>query len=430
MKKTQKIFILIILLIQFFQITVFANTKNIVKTKSNIETTEQIALELDCEAAILLEEKSGIIVYEKNSNEKLYPASTTKILTAILVLENCKLSDSITVTENSINDIPSGYVIGDLRVGEKFTIEDMLYTLMLKSANDVAVLLAEHVSGSVENFSDLMNRKAIEIGCKNTHFVNPNGIHNDDHYTTAYDLALIAKYCMQNETFKKIVSTPEYTLPKTNLYAYENRTFDNTNNLILTKSSYYYENATGIKTGYTKEAGSCLISSATKDDINYIGVVLNSNSNKYGKNTRFTDSKKLFEYGFENFVYNEFKKQNEVIKKIEIENATKETKDLNLKIEKALISFNNINFDFENLEPKIELKENIVAPIVKDEILGTVTYVVDDIEYTSNLLAMNNVEKQFNYWIFIIGFIILFLGIALLRIKPKKNKRKNVRKRK
>ena len=216
---------------------------------------------------------------------------------------------------------------------------------------------------------------------------------------------------MKNETFRKIVSTGEYTLPKTNLYAYKDRSFDNTNNLLLAKSSYYYENATGIKTGYTKEAGSCLISSAAKDDINYIGVVLNSNSNKYGKNTRFTDSKKLFEYGFENFEYNEFKKQNEVIKKIEIENATKETKDLNLKLEKALISFNNVNFNFENLEPKIELKENIMAPIAKDEVLGTVTYIVDDIEYKSNLLAMNTVEKQPNYWIFIIGFILLFLGI-------------------
>lgn len=430
MKKIQKILIFIILFIQILQIAVFADTKNIVKTKSKTETEEQSILELDCEAAILLEESTGIIVYEKNSNEKLYPASTTKILTAILVLENCKLTDTITVTESSIDSIPAGYVIGDLRIGEEFTIENMLYTLMLKSANDVAVLLAEHISGSVENFADLMNKKAIEIGCKNTHFVNPNGIHSDDHYTTAYDLALIAKYCMKNETFKRIVSTQEYTLPKTNLYAYENRSFDNTNNLLLSKSSYYYENATGIKTGYTKEAGSCLVSSATKDDINYICVVLNSNSNKYGKNTRFTDSKKLFEYGFENYEFKEFKKQNEIIKKIEIENATKETKDLNLKIEKSLISFNNVNFDFENLEPKIELKENIAAPIAKDEVLGSVTYIVDDIEYKADLLAMTTVEKQFNYWIFVIGFVILFLGIILLRIKPKKKNRKNIRKRK
>ena len=316
-----------------------------------------------------------------------------------------------------------------MRVGEEFTIENMLYALMLKSANDVAVLLAEHVSGSVEEFSNLMNKKAIEIGCKNTHFVNPNGIHNDDHYTTAYDLALIAKYCMKNETFKKIVSTQEYTLPKTNLYAYEDRKFENTNNLILPKSSYYYENATGIKTGYTKEAGSCLISSATKDNINYIGIVLNSNSNKYEKNTRFTDSKTLLEYGFENYEYNNFKKENEIIEKIEIENATKETKELNLKIEDSLISFNKKNFDFENLEPKIELKENIQAPIVKDEVLGTVTYVIDDIEYKSNLLAMNDVQQQPNYWIFIVGFVILFLGIILLRIKPKKKKKARMRNR-
>ena len=167
MKNTKKILILIILFIQIFSLTVLANPE--IKTPStlnsdttnnaeNTENNENTNLELDCESAILLEEKTGIVVYEKNSNEKLYPASTTKILTAILVLENCKLSDSITVTESSINSIPTGYVIGDLRIGEKFTIENMLYALMLKSANDVAVLLAEHVSGSVENFSDLMNK--------------------------------------------------------------------------------------------------------------------------------------------------------------------------------------------------------------------------------------------------------------------------------
>lgn len=426
MKNLRKIFVMFILLIQIFSITVFADIE--IETTKNSYST--IDLELDCEAAILLEEKTGRIVYEKNSKEKLYPASTTKILTAILVLENCNLSDSVIVNKSALAGIPDGYVVGNIRAGEEFTVENLLYALMLKSANDVAVVLAEHVSGSVEAFSDLMNKKVVEIGCTNTHFVNPNGIHDDEHYTTAYDLALIAKYCMQNEIFRQIVSVQEYTLPKTNLYAYENRMFNNTNNLILTDSPYYYEYATGIKTGYTTEAGSCLVSSATKDDISYIGVVLNSDSNKYGKNTRFTDSIKLFNYGFENFEFNEFKKQNEIIKKIEIENATKETRELNLKIEDALISFNNVNFDFENLEPKIELQENIEAPIMKNQVLGTVTYIVDDIEYKSNLLAMTDVEKQPNYLIFIIGFGFLFLGIILLRLRPKKKKINRARKRK
>lgn len=426
MKTIKNIFVIIILLIQLFSITAYADTEN---------TTEEIEvitsdLNLNCEAAILIEEKTGRIVFEKNSKEKLYPASTTKILTAILVLENCNLSDTVTVNKSALTQIPDGYVVGNLRAGEEFTVENLLYALMLKSANDVAVVFAEHVSGSVEEFSNLMNQKAIEIGCTNTHFVNPNGIHSSEHYSTAYDLALIAKYCMKNETFKQIVSTQEYTLPKTNLYAYEDRKFENTNNLIHSNSPYYYEYSTGIKTGYTKEAGSCLISSAKKNDINYISVVLNSNSSKYGKNTRFTDSIEIFNYGFENFEFNEFKKKNEIIKKIEIENATKETKELSLKLEDALISFNNVNFDFENLEPKIELQENLEAPIVKDQILGTVTYEVDGIEYKTNLLAFSNVEKKPNYLIFIIGFGILILGILLLALTTKKKKKTNKRARK
>lgn len=425
MKKLRKIFVVVVLLIQNFSITIFAN----IEADAKENTTIIKHLDLNCKAAILLEEKTGRIVYEKNSKEKLYPASTTKILTAILVLENCNLSDSVIVNKSALTGIPDGYVVGNLRAGEEFTIENLLYALMLKSANDVAVVLAEHISGSVEAFADLMNKKASEIGCTNTHFVNPNGIHDDEHYTTAYDLALIAKYCMKNETFKQIVSVEEYTLPKTNLYAYEDRMFDNTNSLILSESPYYYEYATGIKTGYTKEAGSCLVSSATKNDISYVSVVLNSDSDKYGKNARFTDSIELFNYGFENFEYNEFKKKNEIIKKLEIQNATKETRELNLKIESALISFNNVNFDFENLEPKIELQENIKAPIVKNQVLGTVTYVVDDIEYKSNLLAMSDVEEKTNYVLFIIGFGSLFLGIVLLKVKPKKKKQNRTRKR-
>ncbi len=424
MKKVRKIFIFVILLIQIFSISTLADTE------ISTEITNDIDLELNSEAAILLEEKSGIVVYEKNSDKKLYPASTTKILTAILVLENCNLSDSVIITKSALESVPTGYVVGDLRPNEEFTVENMLYALLLKSANDVAVVLAEHVSGSVEEFANLMNKKASEIGCKNTHFVNPNGIHDDNHYTTAYDLALIAKYCMQNETFKQIVSVQEYTLPKTNLYAYENRMFDNTNSLILSKSKYYYKYATGIKTGYTKEAGSCLISSATKDNVNYISVVLNSDSSKYLKDTRFVDATSLFDYGFENFEYTEFKKENEVINKIEIGNATKDTRELNLKIENALICFNKVDFDFDKLEPKIELQEDIKAPISKDQVLGTVTYVIDGIEYKSNLLAMNDVIEKPNYLLFIVGLVILFLGILILKLKPKKKKKTRARKRK
>lgn len=412
MKTIKKIFIVFLLSIQIFSITVFS-----------VNTDD---LDLTANGIILIEENSGIVLYEKNSKEKMYPASTTKILTAILVLENCELSDIVTVSSSALEGIPYGYVTAGLYSGEQLTVEDLLYALLLKSANEVAVIFAEHVSGSVEEFSKLMNNKAKEIGCTNTHFVNPNGIHNENHYTTPYDLALIAQYCMKNETFKKIVSTEKYTLPKTNKYAHADRSFENTNALILHNSSYYYEFTTGIKTGYTSEAKNCLISSASKNDVNLISVVLGAGTTSNNKNGRFTDTKQLFEYGFENFGYSQFKTEGDVITTLEIENATDETKKLDLKIENSLTCFSDLNLDFENLEKNISLNENIVAPISQNQILGTVTYNIEGIEYKSNLLASTDVIKKPNYAIYIIisGVILLLLGIFILVKKSNSKKKK------
>ena len=151
------------------------------------------------EAGLLIEVNSGNILYSKNSNKKMYPASTTKIMTAILALENCNLNEIATVSKNAINLVPSGYTTAQLVAGEKMSIQDLLYGLMLNSANEAANVIAEHVSGSVEEFSKLMNSKAEELGCTNTHFVNANGMHNENHYTTAEDLAKITAYCMKNK---------------------------------------------------------------------------------------------------------------------------------------------------------------------------------------------------------------------------------------
>ncbi len=382
-------------------------------------------LPIDSEAAILVETNSQIVLYEKNANKKMYPASTTKIMTAILVLENCELDDIVTVNASALKSIPDGYVVGGIYEGEQLTVSDLLYELLLKSANDVAVVLAEHVSGSVEEFAKLMNEKAKELGCTNTNFVNPNGIHDENHYSTAEDLSIIAKYCMKNETFKKIVSTQKYALPKTNKYNFTDRTFSNTNELIIPTGKFYYEYATGIKTGYTKEAKSCLIASAEKDDMNLVSVVLGGNSTATGKDTRFVDTTTLFEYGLNNFEHTEFKKANEIITTIEIENATKETKELQLKTKNSLESLNNKNFDFENLEPEIHLNDNILAPIEKDAVLGTVSYEINGITYKSELLANNAVEKQTYYFVFIIiGILILFSILMIIFIIKKLTKKK------
>lgn len=159
---------------------------------------------------------TGKILYEKDAHKKMYPASTTKIMTAILALENRSLTDTANVSYNAIFTVPVGYSNANLQLDETLTYEQLLHVLLIPSANDAANVIAEDIAGSVESFSSMMNTKAREIGCENTNFVNANGVHNENHYSTAYDLALIGKYAMENETFRKIVSTVRYTLPVTN----------------------------------------------------------------------------------------------------------------------------------------------------------------------------------------------------------------------
>jgi len=376
---------------------------------------------VNAKASIIVEENSGKIIYEKNSNIQNYPASVTKILTAILTLENCQLTDTVTVSKTAISNIPSGYVIAPLFVGEQMSVEDLLYALMLKSANDAAYVLAEHVGGSVEGFSNMMNKKAEELGCKNSHFVNPNGIHNSNHYTTAYDMYLIAKYAMENEEFVKIVSTYQHTLSATNKYSKKDRIMKNTNNFVNPNSRYYDENVKGIKTGTTMQAGNCLITSSSKNGFDVITVVLGAKTAE----SKFSETKNMMNYFFNNYEYTQIHKKGDVIKSIEVEKATKETKNLNLVISDDIKAMNNISIKAEEIEPEIHLNENIVAPIPKGQELGTIKYTVDGLEYNAKLLAENEVIKKTYYVEILIGVGVLAVIICII-IVIKKKRRKNV----
>lgn len=382
-------------------------------------------------SAILVENSTGKILYEKNAYEKMYPASTTKVMTAILTLENCNLDEMATVSKNAIYSLPNGYVNANLHEGEEMSVKDLLYALMVKSANDAAIVLAEHIGGSVEGFADMMNEKAKEIGCKNTHFVNPNGIHNDNHYSTAYDLYLIAQYGMKNETFRKYVSTTSYILPATNMHPTSDRICVTTNDMLRPKSKYYNENVIGIKTGYTTEAKNCLISGAKKDDIELISVVLHSGTNAEGLSERYVDTQNLFDYGFDDFEFTDILENNATVQNIEIENGNKDTKSLDLVAEKTLNAYVKKDFDINALSPEISLNENISAPISKGDVLGEVTYTIDDITYSTKLLASHDVVEKTNVVIFILlglGICLLLLGISLLVTNPKKKSRKKKRK--
>ncbi len=411
MKQIRKCFFLLIIFIISLQTFSFADSVNI-----------------NSEAAILVEISTGRIIYEKNSTKKMYPASTTKIMTAILVIENCDLNEIVTVKESSLSNVPEGYVTCDLQVGEELSVNDLLYVLMLPSANDAAFVLADYVGGSVDEFANMMNEKARELGCKSTNFVNPNGIHNSKHYTTAYDLYLIAKYAMQNEKFREIVSTTEYTLPATNKYTSEDRSFKNSNELINPNSSnYYYPNAIGIKTGFTSQAGNCIVAESSRDGLNFIAVVLNGGLTNSGLNARFVDSKKLFDYGYDNFTLTKIIEKNSIVDTVEIPKATKETKKLDLIIDDSITVINNKSIDVNSVIPEINLKEDLVAPISAGEVIGTIKYKVDDIEYSANLLAKSDVIKVNYIYIIIIVIGILLLIIASIIIK--KNRRIKRRKR-
>ncbi len=257
---------------------------------------------LNCKSAIIVDNDSGKLLFGVNENEKIYPASTTKVLTAILALENLDINSSTVVSQKAI-DIPYDSSNAALRQGEVMTIKDLLYALMLKSGNDSANALAEAVSGDIDKFVVLMNQKAKDLGCTNTNFTNTHGYHDDNHYTTPSDMMKILSYAIENETFVNIFSTKEYVIEPTNKTS-SKRTYDNTNRLILTKEDSYlsrfYEYCIGGKTGYTEEAGRTLVAYGKKDDKDLIIGVFNASASGR-EDVRYTDAINLFEYGFNNF---------------------------------------------------------------------------------------------------------------------------------
>lgn len=383
-------------------------------------------------ACLLMEESTGKILYSKNANSIMYPASTTKIMTAILTLEKCNLSDTAVVSHNAVFSIPSGYSTASLVEGEVLTIEQLLNVLLIPSANDAAVVLAEHIAGSVEAFSDMMNSKAVELGCLNTHFVNPNGIHNENHYSTAYDLALIGRYAMQFPTFKEISSKTRYTLPITNAYSKEDRIFNTTNDLIKpnyssSPTNYYYKYATGGKTGYTDPAGQCIVATATKDNISLIAVTLHGDFTEDNLSQRAFDCKALFEYGFNNFSMVSIAQKGDVASNMKVPNATKDSSSLDLLYSDDIYAFVPNGFDTSSVTPNIKLS-SAFAPIAQDTVLGTISYDIDGSNYSCNLLASHEVYKnQFEKTAMELALLLIFL-ILLSKVLKRKKRRKNYRK--
>ena len=363
-------------------------------------------------ALILVESNSGKVLYEKNSDAKMYPASTTKILTAILAIENGKLDDVTTVKKDAISGIPSGYSSAYLKTGEKITIRELLEVFLIHSANEAGNVLAEYVSGSIDEFVKLMNKKLEELGCNNTHFINTNGIQNENHYTTAKDLSTIARYCMKNPTFRSIVAMKECNIPKTNKS--DIRIFKNTNSLIDVKSKYYIKDCIGVKTGFTSEAGNCLVSAFNKDGLELISVVLGAPQIKSGESARNLDSIELYKYGYANYAVKKIASKNDVIYNMNVKYANLETKNLDLLLSDDINALVNVHNN--NLSYTIKLNDNISAPISANSVVGTITYTSDGINYTKNLIASHDVIKSDIPFYIIIGILAFFTLIILLII--------------
>lgn len=245
------------------------------------------------EGAVLLDASTGRVLYGKNQDKQFYPASITKIMTALIVLERCDLKDKVTFSSTATTNLESGAVSLDITEGDVLTVEQCLYGLLLKSANEIGNGLAEHVAGSVSGFADLMNEKAKALGCKNTHFANPHGLNDSTHKTTPYDMALIMRAALENPTFRKIDTTTSYSFPATKKSAA--RTITMGHKMMYPSDSRYYEGIIGGKTGYTSLAGNTLVTGAERNGVRLIAVVMKA------KGTQYTDTSAMLDYGFENY---------------------------------------------------------------------------------------------------------------------------------
>lgn len=319
--------------------------------------------EVESPSVILMEMSTGTILYEKNCDEQNYPASITKIMTTLIALENASLDEIVTFSDDAINNTEGSGIYRDY--GEQMTMEQCLYAVMLNSANECAYAVAEHVGGTVDHFVEMMNEKAAELGCTNTHFANPHGLFDENHYTTAHDMALIARAAYQNETFRIITGTARYTIPPTNKHE-EQTDLQNHNEMLYPFKTlkYRYEYCTGGKTGYTDIARSTLVTYAEKDGMSLVCVVMHTESPN-----QWTDSINLFDYAFDNFqVFN--------IADNETRYDTSEAVEVGaLNNNKAFVE---IDKDANIVLPKttefLDADSQIVYDVVSESVVGTITY--------------------------------------------------------
>lgn len=416
--KVIKIFIIIIAVEIYFFYHGISMGKNEQIEKFNKITAKNI---------YLAQTDTGKVLYQKNSEDKIYPASTTKLLTALLVVENCDLNAKIIISEKAVRSVPNGYVNANLQVGEELTVDQVLHVMLISSANDAANALAEHVAGSIDSFSSMMNTKANELGCTNSNFTNPSGLQEEKHYTTAHDLFLIGKEAIKDENIRKCLTTTKYTLPNTEKYTGTVRTFYTTNYLMnKSLSKYYYKYCIGAKTGYTGNARNCIVAFAQKDGIELTAVIMGEDA----KGKKFLDAKEMFEYIYENYEEKQIIKKGEIIEKIDITNGTNKTRKVSAIAKDDIKILGERNEDIDSNNKVIEYTKKL-APISKNENIGKLKIEINGIEYKTDIIAEESVEEsKFGRYLICLLVVVLLIYIIqstqksnnIIKIKYKNNK--------
>lgn len=374
------------------------------------------------EAAILIDNATGLVLYGKNADKEMYPASTTKIISYLVVADVIKdglisLDDMLVFTKDIQDSLDPGGSNIELKIGEKMSVENLLRGMLIASGNDAATLLAIETAGSEKKFVEKMNEKADELGLDHSHFTNPHGLTDEEHYTTASDLAKAARYAMQDELFRDIVGSKTLTIKPTNKTESE-RYYINTNNLIspLRYSKYYYDKATGIKTGYTEAAGSCLVASAKDKDRELICVVLKSERSH-------EDAKALLEYGFDSFKQIEIVKKGDIMGERNVKQGAKGVDHVRAVASKNIIATIPVNANTEDIKSKIKYTaDEVYAPVKKGDSLGTVTYTYDGaVIGTMEIVAEKAVARHpfgflMSLWETVWGSIIVRIIVYLILI--------------
>lgn len=387
--------------------------------------------------AILVDANYDEVLYEVGGHDKVYPASITKVMTALLTLETIesgKLTAQTQITASATAaTIPKGSSTANIKAGEVLTVEQLLYCLLLPSANEAAQILAETVGGDIDTFVGMMNDKAKELGCENTHFANPHGFHDPDHYTTPYDITLFMKAAMEYDLFQKIVTSPNYTIPATNLS--EQRTVRNTNALTSnwTYTGYLYTPGTGGKTGSTDEAGKCLVETAKKGDTYLISVVMGEPetitlADGSEKVAQFYDTIQLLNWGFENFQRTVISEDSEVVAKVNVTLST-QSDQVMVRPSGSIARTLPKDVNVDEMEKVINLfNDTVEAPVEQGQVLGTMRLLYQGEEYgTLDLIADSSVERSEllyrldriqkffqNWWVKLLLVIVVVAVVALL----------------